>query len=109
VNTRKQNYHIKGTVEYKKKEREDKAKGYPSPTRLRGNLKFAQSLVDKYAGSGRLYLRDGDILPREKIKASKIVGKFWNAKDGKWKKTKHFTIVYSRSGAHIFPTESKED
>jgi hypothetical protein len=105
VNPKMQQRHIWHTAGYAQREKESIRDGVEKPTRLKGNVKFAQTLVDKYAGTGIIHnKKDGS--RSEVIKASSAVGRYLDTASNKWKKTKWFTIVYAKRGVHIFPMKS---
>jgi hypothetical protein len=105
VNPRMQRRHIWHTSEYAQRAKEAIRDGFGMPTRLKGNVKFAQELVDKYAGTGIIKNKnDGSRV--EEVKAPKTVGKYFDTRSGTWKKTNWFTIVYAKHGVHIFPMKN---
>jgi hypothetical protein len=68
----------------------------------------AQSLVDKYKGTGRIYFKpDNNLYPREDIKADAVIGETWVKSLGKYVDTSVFTIMYSKTGVHIVPVNER--
>jgi hypothetical protein len=64
----------------------------------------AQALIDKYKGTGNIIPPNaGSNYPREIVRADNSIGKSWVKSLQKYVETDTFTIVYSSSGAHIFP------
>ena len=107
VNIKKQHSHIKNTSEYIIRREKDSTEGLPYPSRLKGDIVFAQELVDKYRGKG-VQIPRTDNSHWEEVKAPRVIGKFWDQETSKWKKTRRFIIVYSKQDTHVFPIgESK--
>jgi hypothetical protein len=64
----------------------------------------AQELINEHKGAGRVYEhRSSSEYPREDVRADRVIGKAWSKREQKYVDTREFTIVYSGSGAHIFP------
>jgi len=98
-----QNNHIVGTHEYSQYVDRQKAKGEYGPSILHGDIKFAQELVDKYAGTGLPRIKNGKWLNYEQIKTNEIIGTVVNNLNGIEQKTGNFKIHYSIEGTHIVP------
>ena len=97
----RQNKHIEGTREFEQK-REQMEQNSPGsmPAILYAN---AQSLVDKYKGTGRIRIPNGSQYPREAVDIDYIIGKTWVQSLGKYVDTKRIEIFYSATGVHIVP------
>ena len=75
---------------------------------MNGDLDFAQALVDKLSGTGEAILDDKGIWHgKEKVVSPHIIGTHVNVKTRQETKTNKAMIVYSKTGAHIYPR--KED
>ena len=98
-----QNKHIIGTHEYEQYVVSQKAKGEFGPSRLNGDLEYAQKLVDKYCGTGEIAIKKGKWLNYEKIKSNDIIGVAVNNITGAEEATTNFKIHYSAHGTHIVP------
>jgi hypothetical protein len=108
ISVQKQRRHIKNTKEYEQRAAE-MAKTGDKPSRLRGNLPFAQNLVHKYAGKGIITPnRRGGSLPEETVKTRQIVGKYWAWKTRHWSKTRWLRIKYSKTGTHVIPVHGRK-
>jgi len=103
-----QNKHIAGTHEYKQYVKSQKAKGEYGPSRLNGDIEFAQELVNKYSGTGIIIIKNGKWLNYEKIESDDIIGIAVNNLTGEEEETKKFKIHYSKYGVHIVPNYLNE-
>jgi hypothetical protein len=101
ISRQKQNRHIKGTKENLRYTEQMSLKGDFKPSRLSGDLNFAQKLVRQYAGKG-IITKKGMHL-EEDVETKKVIGKYWAWKANRWVKTKWIRIKYSATGAHVFP------
>jgi len=104
-----QNNHIVGTHEYNQYVDRQKAKGEYGPSIIHGDIKFAQELVNKYAGTGLPGIKNGKWLNYEQIKTSEIIGTVVNNLNGTEQKTGNFKIHYSKEGTHIVPDYSTKE
>ncbi len=76
---------------------------------LYGDVDFAQKLVDELSGTGRPILVKGTIwTKRERVAAKQIVGIHVDPSTGIKTKTNKAVIVYSRTGAHIYPAKEEK-
>ena len=94
----RQNKHIAGTVEFKQNQEKMQKIG-SEPSIL---IVDAQSLVDKYKGTGTIYFK-GSSYPRELIDTGEIIGKSWVKVLNKYVETTKIEIFYSSTGVHIIP------
>ena len=83
------------------------SKGYvEGRSYLFGDLKGAQALVDRYAGTGTAVLtRKGDWANKEIILSDEVIGAAIDLETGKAEETKKFVIHYGKRGAHIVPAK----
>ena len=65
-----------------------------------GSEKKAQSLVNKFAGTGQWFPPN-----KERINFGQIIGSYVDRKTGKSYKTTMGTIHYSKTGTHIVPAK----
>lgn len=99
VNAVKQNRHIRSSVDY-------------SPGRsylFAESLEEAQQLIDKLHGKGELVFdRKGNWVNKERVKSESVIGVAVDI-DGNEAESHVGMIVYSKTGAHIYPAkEGKE-
>ena len=101
----KQNKHIIGTHEYNQYVKKQLSKGEFGPSRLNGDLQFAQLLADKYAGTGKAEIKNGIWTNCEYIETDTVIGVVVNNKSGAEQVTANFKIHYSQTeGVHIVPS-----
>jgi len=102
----RQNKHIEGTREFEqKREQMQRLSPGSEPAILTAE---AQPLVDKYKGTGTVYLTSNSPnYPREDIIADTIVGKTWVQSLNEYVNTHMFTISYSKTGVHIIPVNER--
>ena len=98
--------HVPGTNEYKQYVEKMHKKGWYGPRRLNVDVHTAQSLVDRYRGTGILeYTDTGEWKHTEIITINlTTVGMLVNNLTGTEAATKAFKIHYGRQGTHIVPT-----
>lgn len=71
---------------------------------LYGDADFAQKLVDKLSGTGEAVTVKDDVwTKRERVVAPEIVGRHVDQSTGVQTETRAAMIVYSKTGAHIYP------
>lgn len=76
---------------------------------INGDLNYAQKLVDELSGTGSAIVdRNNNWTHRERVSASKNVGVHVNHYDGTEKETNKLTIVYSKTGTHIYPRKDDD-
>ena len=97
----KQRKHIQGTKEFEQA-RIHMQREFPGsePAILTTN---AKELIDKYKGTGNVYLPKGSDYPKEIITCEQNVGKTWYKSANKYIDTNTFMVVYSSKGTHIIP------
>ena len=99
VNANKQNRHIKDSPGYVE------GRSY-----IYGTLKDAQRLIDDLNGTGEALLDGkGNWLRKERVHAEDPVGVHIDKISGNETKTTNGLIVYSKTGAHIYPAKEEED
>lgn len=104
VLTGRQNKHSAGTNEFKQYAKAFEAKGQYGPSRLTISQDEIQKLVDQYAGTGMLDVKNGKWNGMEIITDNrKNVGIVVNNLNGKTAETPIFKIHYSSKGVHIVP------
>jgi hypothetical protein len=99
--------HIKDTPEYVRyvKQREARGEKY-KVSKLKGDLRFAQQLINTYYSKGREeYNKSGELMETT-FKANVVVGRVHDRVKDVWQKTKWGRIKYSGTGAHVFPVFS---
>ncbi len=74
---------------------------------LDGDLDFAQELVDKYAGTGTPICKDGKWLHRERVTTKEDIGTYMSV-DGDKVRSDRAMIIYSKTGAHIYPVRKEK-
>lgn len=76
---------------------------------LNGDLDFAQALVDKLSGTGEAIFDMNDRWTRrERVVDTHIIGTHVDFSTGKETKTNKATIIYSRTGTHIYPRKDAQ-
>ena len=97
IHAGRQNKHIKSS------------KGYiPGRSYIYGDLETAQSLVDRYHGTGRFPIsRAREWSHKEIVQSDEMVGVSINQATGEETETRCFAIHYSNKGTHIVPIEEK--
>ncbi len=101
---------VKTKINREKQLRHTKTHHTPGRSYLNGDLDFAQALVDKLSGTGEAVTTpDGRWLHKERVSDSRILGVHVNDKTCEETKTKSATIVYSKTGTHIFPRKKNDD
>ena len=94
----RQNKHIPGTTEFAQNQAKMRLiESEPSILEV-----DAQTLVDKYKGTGTIYFI-GSPYPRELIATGKVIGKSWVKGLNKYVDTRKIEIFYSSTGVHIVP------
>jgi len=96
----RQRKHIEGTREFEQnRAKMQKLSPGSEPAIL---IADAQSLVDKYKGTGTIKLK-GSEYPRETVDTDNIIGKTWVKSLNKYISTKRIEIIYSSDGTHVVP------
>jgi len=94
----RQNKHIEGTREFEQKGKSMEKKSRPAILTA-----DAQSLVDKYKGTGIINIPGGSNFPVEIVDTNTVIGKTWVRSLQKYADTKRIKIIYSSEGVHIVP------
>ncbi len=104
VLTGRQNKHIKETNEFRQYAKAFKDKGEFGPSRISIPHDEVQKLVDQYAGTGMLDVKNGKWTGMEIITDNrKNIGTVVNNLNGNAVETPVFKIHYSSKGVHIVP------
>ena len=98
LNTGAQNKHIKGS------------KGYiEDRSYIFGDLETAQTLVNRYSGTGEPVLTHAGLWAnKEIVRADKTIGVSINPETKEETITKQFTIHYGKHGTHIVPRKEEQ-
>lgn len=76
---------------------------------LDGDLEYAQELVDKLSGTGEPKVdSNGNWTHKEMVADSDTIGMHVNPVNGNETKTNKATIIYSKTGTHIYPRLEEE-
>lgn len=71
---------------------------------LNGDLEYAQKLVDKLSSTGKaIYDSNGKWTNKENVSNDTIIGVHVDSITGKETRTNNATILYSKTGTHIYP------
>ncbi len=82
----------------------------PGRSYINGDLEYAQKLVDELSGTGEALMdSNGSWTHKERVKASYIIGKHVDPITGEESPQNEGIIVYSKTGAHIYPAKKEED
>ena len=104
VREQKQQEHIVGTKQwqdYFKRKIESNSNNRPTMFNRDVNI---QELINEYKGKGTIeFSRSKDSYPREYIDTDKVLGKYWDDVEMRYKDANRFEIVYSSKGVHAFP------
>lgn len=100
---------VSKTINKDKQKRHTKSDHLPGRSYLDGDVEYAQKLVDELSGTGRVFVdSNGKWNHKEMVTNSDIVGTHVNPISNEEKKTKAATIVYSKTGTHIYPRQEDE-
>ena len=102
-----QNRHIEGTKEYQDYVSRTAETSF-KPSKMPVDTD-AQALVNEFHGKGIYEPNPKDNSPREVVDTGRIIGQYWNNRQGKFIDTTWLMIVYSKKGTHIYPIRPKED
>lgn len=96
-------------INREKQLRHTKNEHIPGRSYLDGDLEFAQELVDKLSGTGEpKFDSHGEWTRKEMVSSPNIIGMHVDPINGKETKTSKATIIYSKTGAHIYPRQEEE-
>ena len=77
---------------------------------LYGGVDYAQKLIDELSGTGDPIIVEGiGWTNKERVISSRVIGAYVNPKDDKETEVNTAVIVYSKTGAHIYPAQRKEE
>lgn len=97
---------ISKTINKDKQKRHTKDEHTPGRSYLYGDTEYAQDLVNRLSGTGRLvYDSNGNWNHKEMVSDNKVIGSHVDPVTGNETDTKNGTIVYSKTGSHIFPRQ----
>ncbi len=98
LNIGNQNKHLVSSHSYNESEKK---------SILYGDLKTAQDLIDKYAGTGEIKInKKGEWIKKEFVSVDYDIGEVWNGEE--YKPTNRFSIHYGKNGTHVVPAERKK-
>lgn len=101
--------HIEGTAEFERYRLQRLAKGQTPQSILTITAQEAQTLVDGYAGTGTVTIKnrnDGFLEIKEYTDTDQVIGRYYA--DNKYWDTKRIIIFYSKKGIHVVPTNPEE-
>ena len=80
----------------------------PGRSYLYGGKDMAQSLVDRYHGTGEpIFTRAGDWAKKEVVSQDSVIGVNIDVQTGEETETTRFTIHYGKNGTHIVPAKER--
>lgn len=101
--------NVSKTINKDKQKRHTKDDHVPGRSYLDGDCDYAQELVDKLSGTGEAKLdSNGNWTRKEMVTNSDTIGTHVNPVNGAETGTNKATIVYSKTGAHIYPRLEEE-
>lgn len=101
---------VSKTVNPDKQRRHTQAEHLPGRSYIYGDSKYAQELVDKLSGTGKVIIpKNGKWNHKERVTNSENIGVLVDQKTGQETVTKCGMIVYSNTGTHIYPRRKGED
>ena len=99
---------VSKTINMQKQVRHTQKEHIPGRSYIYGDINDAQKLVDKLSGTGvPLVTDDGKWLHKEKVSSSKTIGMYVD-ENGVEMETAHAMIVYSKTGAHVYPRKENK-
>lgn len=100
---------VSKTINPAKQMRHTRTHHLPGRSYLDGDLKFAQKLVDELSGTGEAKLdSNGKWTYKEMVSGPNIIGTYVDPISGKETRTNKATIIYSKTGTHIYPRREEE-
>lgn len=102
--------HIEGTAEFDRYRAQRLAKGQTPQSVMTITTQEAQEFVDSHAGTGTVVVqihKNGALKIVEFTNADRVIGRYY--KNNAYHDTKRAGIYYSKRGAHVVPTEPKEN
>lgn len=99
---------VSSKINREKQLRHTKTYHTPGRSYLDGDLDFAQTLVDKYSGKGEAVIDGhGNWTHKERFSDTNTIGIHIDKQTGMESKTKGGTIVYSKTGTHVYPRKDE--
>lgn len=99
---------VSSKINREKQLRHTKTYHTPGRSYLDGDLDFAQTLVDKYSGKGEAVIDGhGNWTHKERFSDINTIGIHIDKHTGMESKTKGGTIVYSKTGIHVYPRKDE--
>lgn len=99
---------VSSKINREKQLRHTKTYHTPGRSYLDGDLDFAQTLVDKYSGKGEAVIDGhGNWTHKERFSDTNTIGIHIDKHTGMESKTKGGTIVYSKTGTHVYPRKDE--
>lgn len=99
---------VSSKINREKQLRHTKTYHTPGRSYLDGDLDFAQTLVDKYSGKGEAVIDGhGNWTHKERFSDINTIGIHIDKHTGMESKTKGGTIVYSKTGTHVYPRKDE--
>lgn len=97
------------TIVNREKQRRHTLLGHiPGRSYIHGDVDYAQQLIDELSGTGEAVIFGNDEWNhRERVIASKIIGTYVDPNNGAEIETNKAMIVYSKTGAHIYPRKER--
>lgn len=99
---------VSKTVNREKQRRHTLTGHAPGRSYIYGDEQFAQELIDKLSGTGEAIIKNGKWTHRERVVSASNIGSYVNY-NGESIPSNVAIIVYSKTGAHIYPVRRKED
>lgn len=82
----------------------------PERSYLNGDDDYAQKLVNELSGTGKVLIgKDGKWSHKEWVTANRTIGIHVDVSDRTETETNKATIIYSKTGTHIFPRKGDGD
>lgn len=95
---------VSTTINREKQLRHTKDEHAPGRSYLNGDVEYAQKLVDKLHGTGEAKVdSNGNWTRKEMVADDEIIGTHVDPVNGIETRTNKATIVYSKTGTHIYP------
>lgn len=103
------NGSVSKKVNREKQLRHTKNEHIPGRSYINGGLDYAQELVDKLSDTGSpVFDRNGNWRKKERVATDETIGAHVDNM-GKETETNKATIVYSKTGTHIYPRKDDKD
>ena len=100
---------VSKTVNENKQKRHTQDEHTPGRSYIYGDTDYAQEIIDEYYGKGEALVDDSDNwLRKERISCDEKIGMYVDG-DGTETETHCAMIVYSKTGAHVYPRKEEEN